>query len=408
MRDASEIRTEKLYNEDAYAREFTAKVLSSRDGDVVLDRTLFFPEEGGQEPDTGILGGFRVRDVQIRDGEIHHFLEDAGALSSKEGGSDDPAAAPPEADRGFPAPGDTVAGTIDWERRFSNMQQHSGEHILSGIIHRMYGFENVGFHLSGSEVTLDFNGEIPLEGLDEAELEANRVITSDIESKVIMTTKEERESIAYRSKLDLPGEVRIVIFPGTDACACCAPHVKRTGEIGVLKVLGAIRWKGGTRVSILCGGRAVRFLAGQYRILTRTANELTTSAEEVFPQILRMKEEIRELRSSKKELETRLLEYMAAEIPPDRADAVIFTGESDPKAVRELINREAAARSGCAAVFTGNDKDGYSFMIGSANSDATLWGNLLKERFGARGGGKPAMVQGFVSAAEEEIRKLFD
>ncbi len=388
MRDASEVRTEKLYYDDAYAVEFTATVISAEGGDVVLDRTLFFPEEGGQEPDTGVLGGFRVKDVQIRDGEIHHYLDpgEGGTAADWERGA-------------------SVKGIIDRERRFSNMQQHSGEHLFSGVVHRRYGFDNVGFHLSGREVTLDFDGVIPAGDLDGIEEEVNRAITADIPSRIHLIPKGQTPEIEYRSKLDLDDEIRIVEFPGIDACACCAPHVRRSGEIGLLKVVGMIRWKSGVRVSILCGGRALRYLQEEHRIVTEAANFLTTSAAEVVPQIRRMKEEIRELAAGKAALAGKLLELRAESIPEEAEHALIFTAETDPKAARETVTRLAERHPGYAAVFTGSDGAGYSYVIGSRERDVREICALFRERYGGKGGGRPGFVQGAVAASEEELRK---
>jgi len=396
MQDASAVSTRKLYYEDAYAREFDAEVLlCERRGDkadVVLDRTLFFPEEGGQSPDTGILGGFCVTDVQIRDGEIHHILE----LKAGEGGEAGP----------FKC-GERISGMIDWEHRFSNMQQHSGEHLFSGIVHRKFGFDNVGFHLSDREVTLDFDGVIPAESISEIEMEVNRAIYENGESRILMTAPEERKDMEYRSKLDLPGEVRIVVFPGVDACACCAPHVRRTGEIGILKVVGMIAYKGGVRVSILCGERALRALAEDHRIVSETANHLTTSASEILPQIVRMQEEIRGLKAAKRELAGKLLAEKARAVPAEADAALIFVEESDAKAAREVVNALAREHSFCAGVFTGDDEKGYSFVIGSAGDGAEKACTILRARLGARGGGKAGMAQGFVEAPEGAIRDLF-
>ena len=387
MQDASAVKTKKLYYENAYENRFTANVVSVSGNDVVLDATAFFPEEGGQEADTGVLAGYPVTDVQIRDGEIHHFLDmPEGHLSA----------------------GDAVSGELDWERRFSNMQQHSGEHLFSGIVHRRYGFDNVGFHLSGREVTLDFSGSIPPKDLPEIEAEVNRAITADIETRIRFLDGEEKESTEYRSKLDLSGEVRLVEFPGIDACACCAPHVRRTGEIGLLKVVSMINWKGGVRVSILCGGRALAFLREEHDIVTRSANYLTTSASEIFPQIQRMKEEIAALKSEKAALLKKLLMMQAEAVPADAENAVLFTEEADAKTAREIVNELAAHHAGCAAVFIGNDASGYSYVIGSRNKDVREVCAIFRENFGGKGGGKPEMAQGSVSASKDAVLAVLD
>ena len=275
MQDASTVRTKKLYYEDAYATEFSAKALSVEGNDVVLDQTLFFPEEGGQSPDQGVLAGRRVLDVQIKDGEIHHILGDMAEEEERvpygilRFAQNDKAIVSEERvpygilrfaqnDKAFVSeerhlaavngtdenlvPGMLVFGRISWPHRFSNMQQHSGEHLFSGIVHRSFGLENVGFHLSDSEVTLDYNGPLSMEQLLWVEREANAVIVRNIPCEVEFLSGEAARTAEYRSKLELSGEVRVVHFPGVDACACCAPHVARTGEIGCLKVVGVQNW----------------------------------------------------------------------------------------------------------------------------------------------------------------------
>ena len=400
MQDASVVRTEKLYERDAYCTRFDATVLKAGETpkkgggnllDVVLDRTCFFPEEGGQSPDRGVLAGLAVSDVQIRDGEIHHFLE------------------MPRTDcaDAVPHPGTAVHGEIDWEERFSNMQQHSGEHLVSGIVHRKYGFENVGFHLGSGEVTLDFNGVIPKEDLPEIEQEANKAVFANLPSEICITTPKEREEMNYRSKLDLDNEVRIVTFPGVDSCACCAPHVHATGEIGLIKITGMIRWKGGVRVSILCGKRALAYFQNLQEIVQKTAGFLTTSAENLYPQAVRMKEEIRELSAKVQEAEARDLIRIARELPRETEHAVIVTKTAAAASMREAVNSMMEIHAGYCGVFAGSDEEGYQFVAGSRTLDARDLCRILKERFGARGGGKPEMVQGSVQAPAAELTDLF-
>ena len=214
-------KTVRLYDQDAYATEFEAEVLACEEVEkkekkvyqIWLDQTLFFPEEGGQSPDMGTIDGIKVLDVQIKDEVITHTL-----------------AAPL-------AVGTTVKGVVDWKHRFYNMQQHSGEHIFSGIVHNRFGYDNVGFHLSDSIVTMDFNGVITAEDIEEIETEVNQAIIENIPVEVSYPTKEELKVLEYRSKIEIEGQVRIVTIPGYDVCACCAPHVRRTGEIGMLKVM---------------------------------------------------------------------------------------------------------------------------------------------------------------------------
>ncbi len=393
MLDSSTVVTRKLYYEDAYMREFTSTVISVSGNDVVLDATVFFPEEGGQSPDRGQLAGIDVVDVQIKDGYIHHYLE--RPVTGENAGFN-------------LAEGMTVTGKIDWEYRFGNMQQHSGEHLFSGLVHKKYGYDNVGFHLSDNEVTMDFSGVIPPEGLKETEDAVNRAIWLNISSEVSFLEGEEAEKAEYRSKLELTEAVRVVRFPGFDACACCAPHVAKTGEIGCLKVVGAINYKGGTRVSILCGHRALQLFVHDRDMLVRTANYLTTNTDDVYDSVNRLKAENSDLKAKLKQAGLELMKMKVDLFAEGEGNAVMFENEeADQTVIREAVNSLMEKKSGYCGVFAGSDSEGYRFIIGKKGGDARIASNILREKFGARGGGKPVMVQGSVKATERALRDLF-
>ena len=381
MLDSSKIRTRKLYYEDAYKTEFTAKVVSANAGDIVLDRTAFFPEEGGQSADTGVLGGFRVAD-----GEIHHLLEDRNA--SFEAGTE-------------------IYGRIDWQHRFSNMQQHSGEHIFSGLVYSTYGFDNVGFHLSDNEVTLDFNGVIGPDGIRDIERRANEIIFRNIPSEIRFLSGEEAKTAEYRSKIDLDDEIRVVTYPGVDACACCAPHVALTGEIGCLKVVGLQNYKGGIRVSILCGMRAMEVFFHDRDILEKTANYLSNSTDEVYHLVVKARTELAETKAALAEAAKKLVQVRIDQIPAGDGNAVLFEESLDAGAMRSAVNSLVQKKNGFCGVFAGSDADGYRYVIGKQGGDARTINNELREKFGARGGGKPEMVQGSVTASRADIETLF-
>lgn len=386
MLDSSKIRTRKLYYEDAYKTEFKAKVVSANAGDIVLDRTAFFPEEGGQSADTGVLGGFRVADVKIKDGEIHHLLEDRNATLEV---------------------GTEIFGRIDWQHRFSNMQQHSGEHIFSGLVHSTYGFDNVGFHLSDNEVTLDFNGVIGPDGIRDIERRANEIIFRNIPSEIRFLSGEEAKTAEYRSKIDLDDEIRVVTYPGVDACACCAPHVALTGEIGCLKVVGLQNYKGGIRVSILCGMRAMEVFFHDRDILEKTANYLSNSTDEVYHLVVKARTELAETKAALAEAAKKLVQVRIDQIPAGDGNAVLFEESLDAGAMRSAVNSLVQKKNGFCGVFAGSDADGYRYVIGKQGGDARTINNELREKFGARGGGKPEMVQGSVTASRADIEALF-
>lgn len=393
--------TIKLYDMDAYATEFEADIISCEPNmaddkrfDIILNQTLFFPEEGGQSPDMGILGGYRVVDVQIKNGVITHTVEtSAGDCCEVE----------KEAEL---AAGVHVQGKIDWQHRFYNMQQHSGEHIFSGIVHSRFGFENVGFHLSDSVVTMDFSGVISPEDIAEVEHEVNVAISKNIPIEVTYPSRDELAQLEYRSKIEIEGQVRIVTVPGYDVCACCAPHVKRTGEIGMLKVMNYQNYKGGVRVSILCGFRALEAFRQKCDIISELMGIFTTNQEVIVDNVTKLKAVNQSLKSELGTAKSALLDYKVAELPTDTENAVLFEGGIDTNTARNCVNGLVEKYSGFSAFFMGNDEEGYSFIIGSKNADCNTVAAALRNKLGARGGGKPVMVQGSVKAAKSEIEEV--
>lgn len=393
--------TIKLYDMDAYATEFEADIISCEPNkaddkhfDIILNQTLFFPEEGGQSPDMGILGGYRVVDVQIKNGVITHTVDtSAGECCEVE----------KEAEL---AAGVHVQGKIDWRHRFYNMQQHSGEHIFSGIVHSRFGFENVGFHLSDSVVTMDFSGVISPEDIAEVEHEVNVAISKNIPIEVTYPSRDELAQLEYRSKIEIEGQVRIVTVPGYDVCACCAPHVKRTGEIGMLKVMNYQNYKGGVRVSILCGFRALEAFRQKCDIISELMGIFTTNQEALVDNVTKLKAVNQSLKSELGTAKSALLDYKVAELPTDTDNAVLFECGIDTNTARNCVNGLVEKYSGFSAFFMGNDEDGYSFIIGSKNADCNAVAAALRNKLGARGGGKPVMVQGSVKAAKSEIEEV--
>lgn len=397
MSDFNTISTIKLYDQDAYNTVFDAAVVcveSVEDGEykgankVFLDKTLFFPEEGGQEADFGTLNGLEVLDVQIekRDGceLIFHVVK--GDLKE----------------------GDSVHGIIDWNHRFDQMQQHSGEHIFSGTVHNKYGYDNVGFHLSRQVVTMDFNGPLDDDQVLDIERTVNEIIVNNLEIQVSWPSKEELDALEYRSKKELDGDVRIVTIPGVDVCACCAPHVRRTGEIGFLKVLSRQNYKGGVRVTIECGLRALKTLDSEHTLIQNLAGSLTTSVENVPGQVEKLRDELYEVKGSLQKAKAELISYKLKEIPDDQKNVTVFVEDMDNKSIQNAINELTSTHKGFCSFFV-KTENGYRFVCGIAEGDARLVAGALREKFGAKGGGSEKMVQGSLSgASEDEIRKAIE
>ena len=393
--------TIELYYEHPYKTDFEADIISIDVSDVenntykvILNQTLFFPEAGGQSCDEGeiIFGNITtaVESVQIdKDGIITHYIHSFSQLDTKS-----------LVDTG-------IKGRIDWEHRFSNMQQHSGEHIFSGIVHEKYGYDNVGFHLSDNSVTMDYNGYLSPDDVAGIEALVNKVIADNVGIDCSFPRDNELESIDYRCKGELTGDVRIVEIKGVDICACCCPHVVRTGEIGLLKVISSIKYKGGTRLSILCGFRALKYFSSLQADMNELRVLLSSELSEVVNNVASIKNERDELKLKLREANKAKL---ISEIDnlSDSAKALIFTDEVDAKSQREALNYLIERRDNYCGILMGDDKKGYSYLIGSNSLDSTLIGERLKESFGAKGGGKKEMIQGFIEAKACDIKALLD
>lgn len=412
--------TEKLFYEDSHMRTFTAVVLecgpvgngapeasaktadaregerdpeaSGRTGEIpegkryqiVLDRTAFFPEGGGQYADTGQLQAdsevVRVLDVQEHDGKIFHIT-----------------------DRPVPA-GSTVSGQIDWAERIMKMQQHTGEHIVSGLVHARFGYDNVGFHLGSTDCTMDFNGEITREELHEIELRANEAAAANLEIQVSYPSGEELAGLEYRSKIEIEGQVRIVTIPGFDVCACCAPHVKKTGEIGVIKLTHVQRYKGGVRVTMLCGSRALADYDRKSASVSQISASLCAKEDEVAEAVEHLKEECARLKARLAEQQKEMLRLKARESDGEEGAVCLFESGLEGEGPRLLMNLVMERGHELCAVFCGNDVEGYRYVIGSVSLDLRKLVKELNAAFSGRGGGKPEMVQGSLKGTESELR----
>ena len=379
-------KTIRLFDQDSYVQAFDATVLACEQQEtgfaVVLDRTAFFPEEGGQSADGGTLGGAQVLEVQEKDGVITHLTD-----------------APLQI-------GATVHGQLDFEARYQKMQIHSGEHIVSGLMHRKYGYNNVGFHLGG-EITMDFDGELSREQLDEIEDEANRIIYENVAITAEYPSSAVLAATEYRSKLDLSENVRLVTIGEYDVCACCAPHVARTGEIGLIKLLDAIRYKGGMRIHFLAGSAALAHYRKTWQDVVAISVMLSVKQSEVVQGVRKKDAEIEKRSALISSLRRQLLDYKIAALKDTEGNLCIFTDDPDMLSLRLLVNAGVPKCTGICAAFCGNDEDGYKYIMGSATVDLKSLSKQINAALGGKGGGSAQMIQGSCTAAEQVIREYF-
>ena len=381
------MRTEKLYENDCYLREFTATVLECipcehSDGmryGIVLDRTAFFPEGGGQMADIGNLGKAAVLDVQIQNDEIYHYVDCALEVGSE------------------------VAGVLNWEQRLRNMQNHTGEHLISGIVHAQFGYDNVGFHLGKDGVTVDFSGILTDAELDFVEYIANRVAALDAPVTISYPTPEEAAVLDYRSKLDIVDNLRIVTIEGWDCCACCAPHVATTGAIGMIKILDSENWKGGVRVHMLCGLDALDDYRKRITNTMRISNLLSVPQLETATAVERQLRAMQAEREEQAKLRHALLDCRIAALQTTVGNLVIFDELLDPTSLRNLVNAGVELAGGVCAAFFGNDTDGYRYIIGSKTVALRNWAKAFNTALSGKGGGSDQMIQGIVTASRSQI-----
>ena len=377
--------TKKLYEQDAYLRAFSATVLDCQPGKndmflIILDRTAFYPEGGGQPADTGILGGVQVLDVHEKDGIITHTC--AAPLTV----------------------GAMVDGEINWERRYDHMQQHSGEHIVSGMICTRFDCDNVGFHLGSDVTTIDFNCEMSLEDALEIEATANQYIAENHAIEIFFPTAQELPDIPYRSKKELSGQVRLTRFPNADLCACCGTHVSTSGQVGMVKFISCQKFRSGVRLELLCGKRATDYLSALWLQNLQISQALSAKPTEVAAATLRIKDELTDCRMRCGELESQLF-ALRAEGFRNAGNVLLFEPSMSPDSLRRLTVAIGEVCGGTCMVFAGQDGDFKYAMVSPDDLRAVC--KELNAALNGRGGGKPNFVQGSVSATQDAILDHF-
>lgn len=379
--------TKKLYDIDSHIKTFEATVLScekkGKKYEIILDQTAFFPEAGGQTADTGTIGEARVSDVQERGGELVHY-----------------------ADRPLEA-GQKVQCELDWEIRFRKMQNHTGEHIISGITHELHGASNVGFHLSADDVTLDFDIELTREQLNYIEYLANVIVSRNLSVTAEYPTDEELAAMDYRSKLELTENVRIVTIEDCDRCACCAPHVKRTGEVGLIKLLDFARHKGGVRIHMQCGLDALDDYRVKYENVQSISALLSVKQHETAAGVERFLEELERQKKAYTVMTEKYIALRLSSLTVSGGNACLFEEDMDAIALRGLVNGMMTMTDGLCGAFCARPEGGWSYVIGSTAIPLRAKAKEINSALGGKGGGTDEMIQGSVTCSREAIEEYF-
>ncbi len=379
------METLKLYYDDAFLRAFDATVISceplKKGFAVVLDRTAFYPEGGGQPCDFGTLGDAKVTDVQEKDGVITHTCSKALTV------------------------GENIHGEIDWQRRFDHMQQHSGEHIVSGMLCATYHCDNTGFHMGADSVIIDYNADIPWEGVLEIEARANQYIWENHPFVAQYPTAEELKTLPYRSKKELTGKVRITSFPGADMCACCGTHVALSGQVGLVKFIGWQKFRDGVRLELLCGKRALDYLAANWTQNHVIAQNLSVKPHATLAAVERLQKELQDTKARCAKLEEESFARIAEE-NRDKGDVLLVMPTMAPDAARRLCDLVSAACGGRCAVFAGEDSS-YKYAVIHPDHDIRDLIKSMNAALNGRGGGRDGFAQGSVSCPESDIQAFF-
>ncbi len=380
------MHTIKLYENDSYIKNFTATVIACEEKNgaflVVLDKTAFFPEGGGQDADKGVINGIEVLDVQIKDDIIYHKLEKSLEIGS------------------------TVECEIDWGTRFSRMQNHTGEHIVSGVIHRTFGYNNVGFHMNDTLVTFDVDGPLNDEQIREVEIKANQAIYGNKSIKAIYPTAEELPDYDYRSKLDITEGVRLIEIEDTDLCACCAPHVARTGEVGIIKIVSYIPYKKGTRIEMLCGALALNDYINVHNANKQIMNMLSAKRFETPVAVERIQTELSSVRAENKKLSGELAMLKMEKHIKDNKVCVFIDGASYDE-LRNCSNVLIEEHEFCY-LFSNTDENNYIYVVSSKENSVRDLVQNLNKTFNGKGGGRDTYAQGKIVATKEEILSFIE
>ena len=374
-----------LFYREPYLKEFDSVVLTcevSKQGYVItLEDTLFYPEGGGQLCDFGTLNAIDVIDVQRKNDIVYHTVKEEIPVGTK------------------------VHGIIDWKRRFDHMQNHTGEHIVSGIIHKHYGYENVGFHM-GDVIQIDMSGPLTWEQLMLVEQETNEVIYSNVPVEITYPTKEELEKIPYRSKKELIGKVRIVTIGDADICACCGTHVSHTGEIGLVKILSVIKHKDGVRVEMASGNRALELLRKEHEEVQHISQALSAKVLEIDQAVDKLLVSNEQLYLQKKNMTDILLEQKINTYEEGTSFVLDFEEGIERTSLVNFADKLLKEKNIGTVAICNQERQGYSYIILSQSLNLRDYVKEVNTSLNGKGGGKPEIIQGSFQANKEEIKNV--
>ena len=382
------MKTVRLFDRDSKLSLFDAAVIScemTENGQyaVILDKTAFFPNEGGQACDTGRIGETFVISVDEKNGVIIHTVTSPVEI------------------------GATVSCEIDFAERYRKMQDHTAEHIVSGLIHRHFGYENVGFHLGDDYMTADFDGELSEENIAFIETQANDAVYACRSVRAYYPDAETLKNLEYRSKLDLLENVRIVEIEGVDMCACCAPHVCNTGEVGLIKIVEAIRYKGGMRLTMLAGRDAHEDYRARQEQGRRISMAISAKQSEIADGVDRLIDEMGKMKGSLSQLKREMMQMKLDALEYTSEAIILFEDGGDMLAIRNYVNGAVKKTEKMCAVFAGNDENGYKYIIASENIPLRALSKEISATLGGKGGGSDLMIQGSTPATRTQIEDFF-
>lgn len=378
--------TERLFEKDAYCKSFEATVVSCKEKDgfffVELDKTAFFPEGGGQAPDKGTINGVNVLDVQEKDGIVYHKTE-----------------------KSFNS-GEKVKCELDWDLRFERMQSHSGEHIVSGVVHSLFGYDNVGFHMSEKTMTVDFSGPLTAEDIARVELESNKAIYKNAPITASYPTKEELINTEYRSKIEPRDGIRLITIEGIDCCACCAPHPAFTGEIGVIKIIDFCPHKGGTRIEMVAGINAFLDYSSLHTSVKAVMNLLSAKRESIAVSVEKLQETANNLKYENGKMSKKLA---LASLNPVTINGCAYAINENMSYddLRECANNLIENNTRKCILLSKTDTDNYIYVISSAENDVRALVSALNSAFSGKGGGKDNYAQGKVTIPDTYKAEVF-